>query len=429
MTAVIVLISLLVLLYVGNWFYRRNHKDIQTELALYGTMTETVQGRGFAIRDEKLISGSYQGVLSYRVADGTRVANGGVIADIFVSEKDATAQNRVEQLNREITGLESLSRPADFFSADPGVMSEQIYASLRDISAQVRNGHFSELSGVKDELRAALNRKQLITGEDEPEDYSARMESLISERDALAASAGSAIGTVVSPAAGYFISSTDGYENVVDPQEILEITPDRVRDLLGRESGTGVGSAVGKVCTDFNWYLVCVFNDADVWRFEGVSSVSLDIPFASTATIPAQIVARNRDSATGDTAVVFQCAYMDSDIASIRQETVQVNVNTYTGVLVSEKALRFCDVEYRVWDSEDSYHTETQKNVKGVYITNGSRLEFVQIFSDKTVNGYAICKTELSDAERAMLVTDHTIQLYDNVVVEGTDLYDGKPID
>ena len=50
----------------------------------------------------------------------------------------------------------------------------------------------------------------------------------------------------------------------------------------------------------------------------------------------------------------------------------------------------------------------------------------MQIFSDATINGYAICKVSLSTEEREQLVTSTTIQLYDEVIVEGTDLYDGK---
>ena len=72
---------------------------------------------------------------------------------------------------------------------------------------------------------------------------------------------------------------------------------------------------------------------------------------------------------------------------------------------------------------------KVQENVKGVYVLYGGKLQFVQVFSDHSVNGYAICKTELSSSEQEMLVTSSTIQLYDQVVVEGTDLYDGKIIE
>lgn len=424
-------LAFLLILYVGYQIYLSNHKGIVTETAAYGTVSDTLQARGFALRDEKVITDSYNGVLSYRVADGTRVSNNGVIADVFASESDAAAWNKIDRLDREIASLQALSKPADFFAGNPSTITTQVYTSMGDIFSAIRNGKFSQISPLKENWQTALNRRQLITGEESPEDYQLRIDDLEKQKEDLAVSAGEAVSHITAPAAGYFISSTDGFENVLDISQIEEVTPNQVRDLLGRERGTGLTSSVGKVCSDFKWYILCVFSDSDMTKFEDVTNVNLDIPFASTETIPAKVAVKNRDTATGDTAVVFECSYMDSDIALVRNDMIQVNVQTYSGVLVSERALRFCDVEYTETVGEgDEEHTVTKvaKNVKGVYVQNGRQLEFVQVFTQKTVNGYAICKTELNDEEQAMLVTDSTIQLYDKVVVEGTDLYDGKPI-
>lgn len=422
------LLTFLLLLYVGYQVYLSTNKSIVTEIAMYGSISDTVQARGFAIRSEQVITDSYSGVLSYRVADGTRVSNGGVIADVFSSEDDAAARNKLDRLDREIAGLEALAKPADFFDANPATLSTQIYGAMGEIFSEIRSNHFSDLAALTENLQTTLSRKQLITKEETAEDYQTRLTALQNERDLLAATAAEATDHITSPAAGYFISSTDGFENVVDVSKITEITPAQVRNLLGREKGTGLASSVGKVCSDFNWYLVCVFSDDVIWRFEDVEDVSLDIPFASTETIPAKVIAKNRDQGTGDTAVVFECSYMDSDIASVRNETVEVSVHTYSGVLVNEKAIRFQDVTYSEEDENGNTVTKMQPNVKGVYIKNGRQLEFVQIFTEETVNGYAICATELTEEQQAALRTDATIQLYDNVVVSGTNLYDGKPV-
>ena len=422
------LLTFLLLVYVGYQVYLSTNKSIVTEIAMYGSVSDTVQARGFAIRSERVITDSYSGVLSYRVADGTRVSNGGVIADVFASEDDAAARNKLEKLSREIEGLEALARPADFFDANPTTLSTQIYTAMGDIFREIKGNHFSNLTALTENLRTALSRKQLITKEETAEDFRERLTALENERDRLAAVAADAIDSITSPEAGYFISSTDGFENVVDVSKITEITPAQVRNLLGREKGTGLASSVGKVCSDFNWYLVCVFSDDVIWRFEDVNNVSLGIPFASTETIPAKVIAKNRDRGTGDTAVVFECSYMDSDIASVRNETVEVSIHTYSGVLVNEKAIRFEDVTYTETDEEGNEKVKLQPNVKGVYILNGRQLEFVQIFTEETVNGYAICATELTKEQQAALRTNSTIQLYDNVVVSGTNLYDGKPV-
>lgn len=419
-----VVLAFLVLLYVGYQAYQATHQSIRTETAMYGEVSDVLQAQGFILRNETVIDESYSGVLSYRVADGSRVSRGGVIADIFSNESDAASQRELDQLDQEIENLQSLSQTANFYVANPSMLGDQIYSALEGISQLVNENDFSGLNTQKGELQNALIRRQLITGEESAEDYSQRISQLQSQRDTLASQTGSATGSILAPEAGYFISTVDGLENVMDISQVESITVAQAEELLEQQPSST--DAVGKICQDFNWYAVCVFDEDDMVRFEGVEDVYLDIPFASTEQIPAKVLARNSDGESGKTAVVFQCSTMDADIAAARNEAIQVTVNTYSGVLVNERAIRFADVEYTTTDEAGNTVTQVQENVKGVYVLYGGQLEFVQVFTDQTVNGYAICRTDLTEEEQSMLVTDSTIQLYDQVVVEGTDLYDGK---
>ena len=419
-----VVLAFLVLLYVGYQAYQATHQSIRTETAMYGEVSDVLQAQGFILRNETVIDESYSGVLSYRVADGSRVSRGGVIADIFSNESDAASQRELDQLDQEIENLQSLSQTANFYVANPSMLGDQIYSALEGISQLVNENDFSGLNTQKGELQNALIRRQLITGEESAEDYSQRISQLQSQRDTLASQTGSATGSILAPEAGYFISTVDGLENVMDISQVESITVAQAEELLEQQPSST--DAVGKICQDFNWYAVCVFDEDDMVRFEGVEDVYLDIPFASTEQIPAKVLARNSDGESGKTAVVFQCSTMDADIAAVRNEAIQVTVNTYSGVLVNERAIRFADVEYTTTDEAGNTVTQVQENVKGVYVLYGGQLEFVQVFTDQTVNGYAICRTDLTEEEQSMLETDSTIQLYDQVVVEGTDLYDGK---
>lgn len=432
-SAAAVAIALLILLYVG--FYIVNSQadsfakqGVRTETALYGQVSDTLQVKGFAIRDEEVLAGAHSGVLNYRVASGTRVSQGGVIADVFQSENDAAAQNTLDRLEREIEGLQQLSKPSDLFVSNPSMIGAQIYSALGDISEQIRVHDFSAIGQLKDTLQNALSRKQVIAGEESAEDYAQRVADLESQRDAMLARGGQAKGSITAPRAGYFIGTADGFENIMDPASVQNITVSQAKGLLENQAGASPAGCVGKICADFTWKLVCVVPDEDMVKFEGVTDVSLDIPFASAATIPARVVAKNRDGRTGETAVVFECSYMDADLAAVRCETVHVNVHTYSGLLVNEKALRFEDVEYTATDGNGETVTRVRENVKGVYVQYAGRLHFVQVFTEKDVNGYAVCRTELTDEEKENLLTGETVQLYDEVVVEGTDLYDGKII-
>lgn len=418
-------LAVLLLIYVGYQVYLAAHKGLTTEPAMYATVSDTVNTTGFAIRNEQPISASYSGVISYQISDGTRVEKGGTIAEVYATEADAMAQNQIARIDSEIKSLSTLSTSGEHYVANPDLISTQINTSLEGVSSAIRLNHFSQLPDLKQNLLLAFNRKQIITGAESAEDYSSRIDALENEKADIAASAGNAIDSITADIAGYFISSTDGLEASYDIGKIQYMTAPEAKTLLEKGKGEGSG-ALGKICTDFNWYLVCVLTDNEVVKFEDVTNVSVDIPFATTEKIPAQVIAKNRDASTGDTAVVLECSYMDSDLALVRNETIQINVHTYSGVLVNEKAIRFSDVPYTETDEDGNVTEKVQKNVKGVYIKYGGRLEFVQIFSDKTVNGYAICKTELNEDEAAALVTENTIQLYDEVVTEGTDLHDGK---
>lgn len=419
------ILAVLVLLYVGYQVFQATHESLKTETAMYGEASEVLQAQGFVIRDETVINESVNGVLSYRVADGTRVAANGTIADVFATESDAANRRELERLDDEIENLEALSKPADYFVANPSMLGEQIYSAVGQVVKGVNQNDFSQLSTWKETLLTALARRQLIVGEESADSYNQRISELESQRDALASQSGYAVSTIQAPEAGYFISTVDGLENLVDLEEVEDLTVSQVEELLEKEPSAST-SAVGKICSEFNWYVACVLTENDMVRLEDVTSVYLDIPFASAGQIPAQVVARNRDDETGKTAVIFQCSNMDSDIASVRNEALQITVATYSGVLVNERALRFEDVEYTTTDENGNKVTKVQENVRGVYVLFGGQLEFVQVFTEHSINGYAICKTELSSEEQEMLVTDSTIQLYDQVVVEGTDLYDGK---
>ena len=65
------------------------------------------------------------------------------------------------------------------------------------------------------------------------------------------------------------------------------------------------------------------------------------------------------------------------------------------------------------------------KDVKGVYILYGNSIKFVEIVPLYSSNNYVICDP---DPDTSELMTSETLTLYDEVVVGGKDLYDGKMV-
>ena len=125
--------------------------------------------------------------------------------------------------------------------------------------------------------------------------------------------------------------------------------------------------------------------------------------------------------------LVVRCDEMNEEIARMRKETCQIQLKSYSGIRVSQKAINFETRTYKekqMIDGEEK-EVEVTKEVKGVYVMNGSEIRFCQIIPLYSNESYVICKQYPDEGE---IVTEDTVSLYDEVVIGGTDLYDGKVV-
>ena len=148
--------------------------------------------------------------------------------------------------------------------------------------------------------------------------------------------------------------------------------------------------------------MACVLPDT-YYNVLGVGKqLSLRMSFVLDESVPATVYACNKDG-NGNLAVVFRCDYMSEELATIRKEAVEIQLVEHTGLKVPKRAI--------VID-------ENQQ--AGVYIRFGNAVAFRKIeqqFSEPAE--YAICK-EINE--------DGYLRMYDDIIVGGRDLYDGKVI-
>ena len=89
-----------------------------------------------------------------------------------------------------------------------------------------------------------------------------------------------------------------------------------------------------------NWYVVCKVSGTDSLQLEiGEKVDGITMPFASTGSIPAKVVAINQESRQSDAVVVLECSYMNNELSKVRKESVQIAVNTHSGIMVNKKAI------------------------------------------------------------------------------------------
>lgn len=417
-------LAVLLLAYVGYQVYRAKYTSVRTEAASYFTASDSVEASVTALRNEKVLLSPGGGALDFVVDPGARVSKNGVVANVYSDEAQITAQHQLQKVDGAIAQLENLQKPGNTYSFNADTANGRICLQLMEILGGIRSGELSQAADKKSSLLNLLNEKQIATGK--VKDFQSQLKALKTQRESLAAKAGSPVGSIASPEAGYFIRSTDGMENAYDLSAVSSITCGQVRDLQKRKLAA-VSGAVGKICTDFDWYLVCVVPNGQLTGFRQLDStdiVSVHFPFVSGTSVDAEVYAVNQEGENGEAAVVLRCSEMSSSLAGIRHETADISVQRYAGLRVSQKAIHYEKRTKTVADAKGKKSKE-EKEIEGVYVLYGNQLSFRQIAPLFSTENYVICDPAPKEDS---LMTDETVKLYDEVVVEGTDLYDGKVV-
>ena len=128
------------------------------------------------------------------------------------------------------------------------------------------------------------------------------------------------------------------------------------------------------------------------------------------------------ETGRADAVVVLECSYMNNELSKVRKESVQIAVNTHSGIMVNKKAIHVEPV-MKVIDDGSGRQVKQEVMVQGVYVLYGSELVFKEIVPLSTYSTFVLCDP---NPEEDATFNGETIKLYDEVVVGGTDLYDGK---
>lgn len=391
------LLSLFLIGYVGYQAYHALYRPVTTERVYGGTVRDTITTEGFVLHNEKVITADTgSGVVDYTREDGERVSVNGVVANVYSNAQDAANARRAAQLDSEIAALSASGGGTGGSSADVTTLDTQISDCLRDLVDQTDSSTLDSLSDMRGQLLQMLNAKQLATGE--AQDFSARIAQLQQQKNALGKNTGR-VKSITVPVSGYFVSSVDGYEGMYDTGKIQSITTADIQKLESAKPQPQSG-AVGKVVSDYEWYIVCRVGETDARKLKVGQSIDAQFMLSSAGEVPVTVEAINRCS--DGYAVVLQCGTMTDKLAVIRQQTVQIVASEITGVKVANSMIHVVN------------------NTPGVYVLEGNTIVFRKIQPQYTGNGYTVSTADPSD--------DSLLQVYDEVVVNGDNLYDGKVV-
>ena len=398
---VIAVISLLTLMFVIVYPYfalKGGQIIMKTQTAASRTVYETIDTTAFAVRKEVLIDNAYAGTVVPAVNNGSKVAIGDTVANIYASESAAVAALRLTEIRDEIEYYKAINVSAGSIpGADINVYRSAVADSLFALSESVESDSLSSVYGLSRNLREAIMKKQSATGDEI--DVSSKINTLQSEYDSLKNTAGSGSAITVSQA-GYYVDSADGFESVADYDAIRSFAAADTEALLEAAPAAVTARNVGKLITDFNWYLVFNTTVDKLGTKERDSNVKVMFSNSSAEDLIMDIVSVNVTEGSDILTVVLRSNVMNEEIAALRKEAVKIRVNSVKGIAVDRMALRTIDGE------------------QGVFVKEGNLVHFKKIKIVYTDENIVLSEPKPLD--------DSYLAVYDEMILEGTDLYDGK---
>ncbi len=388
-------VILLVLTFIVYQFFASYYSSITTESAVYFEHSQGIELNGIIIRNEHLVSEQSNGTIHYIISDGERVSKGGTIARLYTDEKASAAAIRIDEIDEQLAIIEEMEGYGDSAAVDLGTINTKINESVNDFLYSLSDNNYDGSETLKTKMLTALTRKQVATGA--KTDFSSLKSELASERESLVSIMGSPKAEYVSDYAGYFVSTADGYEGLLTSSDLSVYTPEYLNSLKPSSDS----DAIGKIVYDYEWYVAATIPLSDTMYYKTEETVKLNIE-AAGQTITAVVEKVNYSEKDDTATVIFSCNEMSSELASIRSGKMTVIKDEYEGLKVSARSIRTVD------------------GVRGVYVISGIEIKFVEVEIVFSNEEYAICKLNTSD--------DSKLRLYDEVVVKGRGLYDGKII-
>ncbi len=393
-----IILCIIAVVFVAHQVYSATYKPITTVSAEYHTAVEGFQINGIVIREEIIVNTNTAGTLHFVLSDGERVARGGVIANIYSNAEASVTVNRIEQLKSRIADIEEMQGYNDVEAADITLANTKVNSSLNTMIRNIAAGEFSSAESDSAELLTNISRRQMITGEQT--DFSARLDELKAELDSLNASLPQPVGSITTDMSGYFVSGIDGYENVLSCDDIESITPEYLKTLTAEKTSD---TAVGKIVSGYTWYIASEVSISDSLKYKVGDKLTLKTTIKSAPELNVTLERINTSNNEDKAIMIFSCQQMNSELASIRKGTMTIINNTYSGLKLPTKALRF------------------QDGKTGVFVRSGMIIKFVGVNVLYRTDEYIICEQQVSN--------ESVLRLYDDVVVKGKGLYDGKIVD
>ena len=349
---------------------------------------------GFVVREEELLYSQYDTTV-LNCAEGAHVAANDTVATGYRSEDAKTRQTRIDELSGQIEQLQyAWSAVSSVY--DQAALDADIAGDLAQLSRYLALRDMNSVSDLSPELKGLILRR---TGSDSDSgSLQARISTLQAELETLEAQSAGDTSAILAGKAGTFSAAVDGYESVLTPERLMEMTVAEFESVQPDETDA---NAIGRLVTSATWYYACVVPASELSGVEEGDRATLT--FARDYYQPVTMrVARLGGNEAGSRLLVLSSDRALQNVTLLRQQSAEIVFTSYSGLRVPKSAVR------------------VENGQTGVYILEGTLAKWKPI-------------TILHDTGESYVVTldtSSTNNLWpgDELIINAKNLYDGKVV-
>ncbi len=373
---------------------------------------------GFVVREERVLPDEGDGLLRLQRAEGERVSAGGVVATVYADQTSLDRQAEIDSLESRVEQLQ--------YAQDLALAAE----TTRKLDAQITQNlleyrRFLAADRLYDAENAALELRALVLKRDYSDagggDIGLQLQELGARLLELRSRAEGSVRRITAPEAGLYSAEVDGFETVLTPDMLEDLTPSGLSALA---ADPAVSSRTGKLVLGDEWYYAAVLSVEDaltLWERQEEGGETLLLRFSKGVDRDLPVTLESVGSQeNGRAAAVFRGNIHLQELTLLRQQRAQIITGSVEGIRVPRECLR----------AERAYLDESGKTVTeertGIYCLVGREARFKPV--RVVYSGESFVLVEPAPELNPEVAQDarRIIRPGEQVIVSARGLFDGK---
>ena len=396
--------------YLGVYVWQGIVDPFTTTFAYAFTASDGVEASGWLVREEQVFP-AQTGIVDVTRGEGEKVGAGQSVALVHRDSQALALQEQMNTLAGEISVLDFALGQGEA-GASTARLDEDILQALVQLRGASAAGDYTQLERQVLTVKSRVLKRDYTYGQGlDLGDLTRRRQELVEQYQSLRGQSGRSTSYVTASQPGTFSALVDGYEYILTPDSVFDLTPSQLDALSARQQNTE--GTPGKLVTSGRWYLVAALPRDAARRV--AQERNMTVAFSGDLNLDVSMkVEQVGPEEDGRCAVVLSSTRYLAKTILLREQQVELVFRYYSGLRVPKTALRMQTKTV----TDQSTQEETEVSTLGLYTVTNGQAEFkaVEILSEGP-DHYVV---------RSAGQGGRALRPGDEVIVRATNLFDGK---